>query len=394
MRHWIGACAAAVGLGLAAAAHASTVVAPSIGGRNSGLSGSDVATPEDGPSILLSNPAGAVGQTGTRLNASLFAIFFDGHYTNPDIDYDTKSSETPMAPTVWLATDRVAPWTLGMGVYGSVGASFNFPGDPGAGIPNRFYSETTIIQLGLVAGREIAPGLRFAIQPAPTYGRIRANYPSPLGAVSFDIDGFGMAGVVGLIYDLTAETKLGVSYRTPGIIYMSGDGEVGSAPDHIDLHLHLPQSVSFGFAHDLTPRLMLSASARWTDYPQFEEGQLDFHNNPPLSQGPFTSTRATFRYSAGAEYELMKEHIWVRGGVSREEWMMEASSLSPVIYDTTDTLFGLGLGGSFENWTIDMVIGLPIIEERVISSLKNPAFPGNYDTSGGVAGISIAYNFN
>ena len=37
--------------------------------------------------------------------------------------------------------------------------------------------------------------------------------------------------------------------------------------------------------------------------------------------------------------------------------MMEASSLSPVIYDTTDTLFGLGLGGAFENWSIDMVIG-------------------------------------
>jgi long-subunit fatty acid transport protein len=212
--------------------------------------------------------------------------------------------------------------------------------------------------------------------------------------VSFDIDGLGMAGVVGLIYDWTADTKLGVSYRTPGIVYMSGDGEVGSAPDHVDLHLHLPQTVSFGFAHDLTPRLMLSASAHWTDYPQFEEGQFDFRDNAVLSRGPFTSTRATFRYSAGAEYELMKEHVWLRGGVSREEWMMEASSLSPVIYDTTDTLFGLGLGGAFENWTIDMVIGLPIIEERLVSSQKNPSFPGNYDLSGGVAGISITYRLD
>jgi hypothetical protein len=74
--------------------------------------------------------------------------------------------------------------------------------------------------------------------------------------------------------------------------------------------------------------------------------------------------------------------------------MMEASSLSPVIYDTTDTLFGLGLGGAFENWTIDMVIGLPIIEERLVSSQKNPSFPGNYDLSGGVAGISITYRLD
>jgi long-chain fatty acid transport protein len=395
VRQWIAACAAvAVGIGIAAAAQASVIVAPTIGGRNSSLVGSDVATPEDGPAILLSNPAGAVGQPGTRVNSSLFVIFFDGQYSNPDIGYDTKSSETPVAPTLWLSTDRLAPWTLGMGVYGSVGAAFNFPGNPAAGIPNRFYSETTIIQLGLIAGREILPGLRLAIQPAPTYGKIRAHYPSPLGAVSFDIDGFGIAGVVGLLYDWTPDTRLGLSYRTPGIVYMSGDGEVDSLPDHVDLHLHLPQSVSFGFAHDLTPRLMLSASARWTDYSQFEEGQLDFRDNPLLSRGPFTSTRATFRYGAGGEYELMTEHVWLRGGVSREAWMMEASSLSPIIYDATDVLLGLGLGGAYQRWTIDMVIGLSVIEDRLISSEKNPAFPGNYDLSGGVAGISIAYRFD
>jgi hypothetical protein len=96
VRYWISVCAAMVSLALAAAAQASLIVAPSIGGRNSALAGSDVATPEDGPGILLSNPAGAVGQTGTRVNTSLFAVFFDGHDSNPDIDYDTKSSETPI----------------------------------------------------------------------------------------------------------------------------------------------------------------------------------------------------------------------------------------------------------------------------------------------------------
>ncbi len=66
---------------------------------------------------------------------------------------------------------------------------YRFPGDPAAGIPNRFYSETTIIQLGFVASREILSGLRLAIQPAPTYGRIRAHYPG-----NYDLSG-GVAGI-------------------------------------------------------------------------------------------------------------------------------------------------------------------------------------------------------
>lgn len=393
MRHWIGTCMAVV-LGLAAAAEASIIVSPSIGGRNSALAGSDVATPEDGPAILLTNPAGAVGQPGTQVSASLFAIFFDAHYTNPDIDYDTKSSEVPYAPTLWASTDRFAPWTIGAGVYGSVGASFNFPGSPPAGIPNRFFSETTIIQLGLVAGREILPGLRVALQPAPSYGRIRAHYGSPLGPISFDIDGFGIAGVAGLLYDWTDDTTLGLSYRTPGIVYMGGSGEVGGAREHIDLNLHLPQSVSFGFAHHLTPRLLLSAGARWTDYAQLEEGQFVFRDHPELDRGPFTSSRWRFRYSAGLEYALLVDHVWVRGGASREKWMMEPSSISPLIFDTTDILVGVGLGAEFDPWTVHLVGGLPFIEDRTVSPAVNPAFPGRYDQGGGVAGISIGYRFD
>ena len=97
----------------AVAAQASIIVTPSIGGRTAGMVGNDVATPIDGEAILISNPAGVVEQTGTNVNASLFTIFFTGHYRNPDIKYDTKSSELPIAPTLFLSTDRFGPWHVG-----------------------------------------------------------------------------------------------------------------------------------------------------------------------------------------------------------------------------------------------------------------------------------------
>lgn len=380
----------ALTLGSTTAVDASTILSPSLGGRSAGLGGNDVATPLDGPGILLNNSAGVVGQNGTRVNASLLAIFLNGHYTNPSIGFDTKSSEIPVAPTLWMSTDRFAPWYLGVGLYGAVGASFNFPGNPQAGIPNRLFSELTVLQLGLVAGREILPGLRFAVQPAPTYGKIRAHYPTPLGPVSIDIDGFGIAGAAGLLYHLTDDTDFGVSYRSPGIVYMGGEGKVGGERDDPTLHLHLPQQVNFGVAQRLSPRLLVALQARWADNAQFEKGQFRFPKHPALDTGPISSARATFRYGIGAEYAL-SDSLQLRAGVSREEWMMNPSALSPLLYDASDVLIGVGLGARFERLTVDFVAGLPINEDRVVTASKNPAFPGRYRLDGGVVGVSIAY---
>jgi len=375
------------------AAHASVVLVPSLGGRSTGLVGNDVATPNDGPGILLTNPAGVVGQPSTRLNASLLALYVTGHYTNDAIDYDAKSAEVPVAPTLWMSTDRFAPWYVGLGVYGAVGASFNFPGDPQAGIPNRFFSELTVLQLGLVAGRELLPGLRFAIQPAPTYGKIRAHYPTPLGPVSIDIDGFGIGGSTGLLYRLTDSTELGASYRSPAIVYFGGEGKVGAVRDDPTLHLHIPQQVFFGLAHHLTPSLLIALQARWADNAQFAKGQFRFPDHPVLDVGPISAARATFRYGAAVEYAL-SESLWLRGGFSHEEWMMEPSALSPLLYDTTDWLLSIGLGARVRHLDIDVVVGAPVIDSRKVTAAENPAFPGRYDIGGGIAGVSITYRLD
>jgi len=373
---------------LASSARASLIVAPSLGGRNAQLAGNDVAAPIDGPGILLVNPAGAVGASGTRVNASLFTLFVNGHYTNDAIRFDTKSSEIPVAPTLWMSTDRLAPWTVGVGVYGSVGSSFNFPGDPAAGIPNRFFSELTVLQLGLVVGREIAPGLRFAVQPAPTYAKIRAHFPTPEGPVSVDVDGFGIAGVAGLVYDWSDATALGVSYRSPGIVYMGGHGDVGAARDDPTLHLHLPQQVTFGVAERPLPRLLVVLQARWSDNAQLEKGQFRYPRHPELDFGPVSAARMTFRYGAGVEWAL-SDAVWIRGGVTHEEWMMEPSALSPLLYDNTDWLFSIGLSARVERFEVDIVGGRALVEDRVVTSAKNPIYPGRYQLDGGVAGISI-----
>ena len=371
-------------------ADASLIQVPDIGGRNTALAGADVAHPTDGPGILLSNPAGAVDQKGTSLNYSLLVASTSVRYANDLNGYDAKSSETPVVPTVWLSSDRFAPWHVGLGIYGSVGATFSFPGNPGAGIPNRFLSELTNIQIGLIAGREILPGLRLAIQPAPTYGRLRVHFPSPAGPVSYDVDGFGIVGSVGLLYDLFEGTTLAVSYRSQGIVYMNGDGDVADVGEDVRVHLHTPQSVAFGFAHALTDRLRLVAEARWSDYSKFEDSSVRFDRTSALSGPLISASRDTFRYGAGLDYE-MADWVHVRCGISREPWMIEGSSISPLLSDYTDTFAALGASFDVGNWTIDAVIADGIYEDRVVTPAENAAFPGRYQLEAVLGGFTVTY---
>lgn len=384
------------GVGIAAVlgteSRASFVMSPGTGQRESALAGNTVAAPSDGSSILWQNPAGIADLAGTEATAGVGLFFAGGRYSNPDSGYDARTFEIPAAPTAWIASDGLAPWHVGAGLYGAVGSAFNFPGSPAAGVPNRFLGELSVIHLGLVAGREILPGLRIAAQAAPTYGAIRARTPSPIGPIAFDVDGFGITGAAGLLYDLGPATTIGVSYRSPGIVWMDGDGVVGPDPEEVEIAFRIPQAVRAGFAFSLTDRLTLVAQSRWTDYPEFEEGEFEFARNPMLDRPFIADARPTFRYGASLEYR-MSEQGWLRAGAAREEWMMEGRSLSPLLYDNTDVILGFGAGVTAGAWTIDVAGGYAVIEDRVVTADENPSFPGRYQLEGGIAGISISYRW-
>lgn len=386
------AAAFALSIGFSSFAAASFIQAPDIGGRDSALSGNDVASPQDGPGILLNNVAGAVDRRGTYLDYSLLVAFSNAHYIDRDIEYDTKSSEIPVIPTVWIGTDAWKPWTLGLGLFGSVGTSYNFPGSPAAGIPNRFFSELTIVQLALTAGREIAPGLRIALAPTPTFGRLRAHFPSPFGPVSYDVDGFGIGGSFGLLYDPMPGTTLGVSYRSQGIVFMSGDGDIADVGENVHADLHTPQSVAFGVARQLTDRLLLVTQARWSDYSRFEESSVRFGRTSALNGRLFGATRDTFRYGGGLEYQLA-EWVRVQLGISREPWMIEEQAISPLLSDYTDTIYTVGAEMDVDRWKIRVTGGSGVWEDRKATPDENRAFPGRYQFGGGVVGAEVSYRF-
>jgi hypothetical protein len=372
---------------------ASMIVVPHSSGCDAAFAGNAVASPDCGAATLLFNAAGVVGRPGeVSFGSGFFSL--SGRYTTPDGSYDAKSSEMGLGPLFWMATDRWAPWYFGVGLYGAVGASFNFPADSESGVPNRLKSEMSLLTLGLVVGRELAPGLRFGLQVGPNYGSHIARFPSPFGPVAFDVAGFGISGSVGVLYDLDADTRFGLSYRAPGVVFISDDGaRVGASGEEVDIDWRTPQSVVFGFARRLGPRLRLLAQGTWTHYPDFEEGEYDFKRRSELDQPFISDARSTFRYGAALGYALT-EWLELRAGITREEWMMEASALSPLLYDTSDTMPMLGAGVTSGPWTFDFAFGYTKTEDRRVTVRDQTTFPGRYRFRSDVGALATAtYRF-
>ena len=375
------------------ASDASSIVPPDISATDGALCGGVVAAPNDGPRMLFHNPAGVAGIDGSEGGYGVFAFPVGGRYES-DGSYDEKSNELAAAPTLWLKSDAFAPWHVGAGVYGSVGTSFNFAADPAAGFPNRFLGESSVLQFGLVVGRELAPGLRVGFQIAPSYGKIRARFPSPLGAVSFDVDGFGIGGIAGLTWEFIEGTTLGVAYRGPARVFMNGDADVGETDDEVEITLHVPQWVAFGFAHQLSPTFRLLAQTRWTDYSEFEKGEFEYDRTPELDQPFIASAKDRFRWAAGFEWDLTEQFL-LRGGMGGEDWMMEESAVSPLLYDNADILVGLGIAARFlERWKVDATLGYAFADDRKVTADENPVFAGRYQLElPVVAGFLITYRF-
>ncbi len=173
-----------------------------------------------------------------------------------------------------------------------------------------------------------------------------------LTADNFDDLAWGIN--LGLMYDITPATRLGVAWRSETKIKVQGDANftvpasasfAPSAGVFIDTGLRaevtLPQTFSVSLAHDSNKWLWL-ADITWTGWSSFQELRIKFDNpNQPDSVTP-EKWNDTFRYSVGADYTL--NDAWtLRGGLAYDETPIPSAELrTPRIPGNSRTWLSLG----------------------------------------------------
>ena len=374
-------------------ARATMLLSPSVGARDAAMAGSTVAAPSDAMSAFFLNPAGLTLLERPVLTFGSGIFLISGNVRTP-FGYDEDMSTVAIGPSfgVTLRRGSGSRWAFGVGTFGSVGSKFDFPADPEHGVPRGFFSELGVVTIAPTVAYQLRDDLALGLQINPLLGTLKNHVPTPEQSLRWRVTGPGIQGVVALLYSVFPGWQLGLTYKTPGKIYMDGSVVVAGHREDLDFDLDVPQQVILGVAWEPLPPLTLTLFGRWSDTSQFEHSVFRFADTSALDFPFARAARDEYRIGGGAEYRV-HERVALRIGVAGGTAAVESGSASPVLYDLNDVIVGGGFGLDFGCWIVDLQGGASFFSDQVVDAQEALVFPGRYSGSGAVTFAQLTRRF-
>ncbi len=205
----------------------------------------------------------------------------------------------------------------------------------------------------LVAAGQLSPATGAAV--------VTANAGLAGGArVSGDDDAWGFN--VGALFDVSDQTRVGVSYRSSieytvrgtigfaapsgadpianGIIAAASGAGAPLSSGAVKVALELPDSAVLSLHHRFAEKYALLADVAWTGWSSVQELRIVRDSGTTVSVTP-EEWRDTWRYALGATY-AMNERITLRAGVALDETPVPDSTRTPRLPDSERTWLAIG----------------------------------------------------
>ncbi len=146
------------------------------------------------------------------------------------------------------------------------------------------------------------------------------------GNFKLEADGIGVGGNLGLLYEVSPRTRLGIVYRSEVVAENEGTPEVtglsaatknallnaGALNQDISMDTNMPQSVLVGVFHDYDNGWTMSADVLWVDFSSYEIDNITI-GNTSINKDSNTNYQDIWAFSMGTTYALT--HDWtLRGG--------------------------------------------------------------------------------
>jgi long-subunit fatty acid transport protein len=372
----------------AAPVAASQLLVPSIGVPDSAMNGATVATPITPSAAAFSNPAGLTAMDPGTMS---FAIGVPVGHSSIDASipsgYGTTSDFVAYAPDGGVVYETESGLRWGFAGFGSLGAVFDSDADPGVGVDHDFLSSQSILNLALMAALPVGERLSFGVALQGLYGQAKLRYFQGI-PFAYTVRGPGVQAIAGLRYQWTERTALGVSYRTPGMVWASGDSPLGGGSQDVDLDLDMPAQLFAGVNSVLTDRIDVGACVRWTDASSFGDSIFRFEKTPAADIPFIRGATDELRFAVGAGYRLT-EALTVRFSVGYADAIVPDRWVSPLLMDSNEWKIGAGLSWAIRGWFLDFTFGESPETERQVSPGEAAVFPGTYRMDGQMYMIGI-----
>lgn len=372
---------ATLGIVERSAASGFALVEQSVKQAGSAISGG-AASAEDASTIFF-NPAGM-----TRLSGGQLAV--GAHIVTPSSKFSGSATTNPLlggapisggdggdagssalVPSFYYSRALNDQWWVGLGV----GAPFGLSTEYDSGWMGRYHaikSEVVTInfnpsvafkvndQLSLGAGinimrasAELTNAVDYsaaclgALGPA---GCIGSGLVTPAnsatdGKIRVEGDDWGYGFNLGLLYELSDDTRVGVAYRSKVKQTLQGKADF-TAPAGVNLPVQmsavladsdasatveLPASLSLSMTTSVAPSLTLMADVTWTQWSSFDELRIKFDNPLKADSVQPENWDDTYKVSLGLSYQQDAQWTW-RGGIAYDQTPIpDAASRTPRI---------------------------------------------------------------
>ncbi|MEQ9824547.1 MAG: outer membrane protein transport protein [Puniceicoccaceae bacterium] len=352
-------------------------------------------------SAIFSNPAALTLLEGAQIQIGVHSVTPDADVNNrgtttlalPTQGGDSTTSEKALVPNLYYSQPMNENLVLGLGVSVPFGLATEW-GNQWFGRYIADYSElqdvniqptlayrykdwlsigvglnyahtsaelSNAVDMGLVFLNAIQSGrIPAAAVPASLIGDVQSN----LGGVKYDgfssIEGDGGAWGynVGLLFQPTEQTRIGLHYRSAINVDLEGDVtfEVGALSSILGpnfpnqkgrVDLELPSISNLSVHHQLNAKWAIMADAQFTTWSSFESLVIEFEKaTPPTSVVP-ENWEDVWRFSAGVSFQAT-DALKLRAGVAWDESPVPSPAYrSPRIPDSDRTWISAGLGYAF-----------------------------------------------
>ncbi|MBK3866865.1 transporter [Pseudomonas stutzeri] len=368
----------------------------------------------DDATTLFGNPAGMSRLKREEVSFGMAAI-----HAKTDIEdansapVPTGSNDGDMVPFTAVPMGYyVKPiddkWAAGVGVY----VPFGMITDYENGFQGRFfgdYSEVRVITVQPTVSYRFNDKLSIGF--GPTFNRIDGELQSATlngGRVKVKGDDTAMGFNAGVLYEITPETRMGVTYHSKVEFELEGDTQLsgtGFGPFvgkyDASLDLTTPESVDVSLTHELNDDWTLYAGAMWTRWSRFEAIVIE---NDGMSAMLPTSVQTiveeqdwhdTWSYALGAAYKLNR--TWtLRSGLAFDQSPTNNVHRSPRIPtgDRTAVSFGLAWNPT-DDVTVDLAYSYLWEDDTKVRRQSNTrgVYNATYENSAHGFGAALSYRF-
>jgi long-chain fatty acid transport protein len=250
------------------------------------------------------------------------------------------------------------------------------------------------------------------LSQAANFGALTGAPQQNDGRVRLTADDWSWGYNLGMTYQFTEATRMGISYRSKITHDLTGDGEfripenasstaaaLGFRDGDINGRVTLPESASIALHHQLNSRWAVMADASWTRWSRFEELRIN-SDVDRLNSVKAEDWENSMRYGVGVEYQANERWSWRTGIAYDETPIPNAQRRTPRIPDSDRTWLAIGASYYYsDNIIVDaaythIFMKDTSIDDTYTSGAQTYQLSGRYKNSVDIVGVQLRWLFD